>query len=84
MEGARCKDERKKSDRWYKKESEKRESEAERERGREEDDLITIAHSVNHLPLKNMKIAKRQGKPDWPRCAKHTAEEESRLSVPCF
>lgn len=47
-----------------KKESEKIESKAERERGRGEDDLITIAHSVNHLPLKNMKIAKR--KPDQP------------------
>lgn len=49
-----------------KKESEQIESEAERERGRGEDDLITIAHSVNHLPLKNMKIAMRQEKPDQP------------------
>lgn len=42
----------------------KMESEGKRERERGEDDLITIAHSVNHLSLKNMKIATRQEKPD--------------------
>lgn len=47
-------------------------SEGKRERERGKDDLITIAHSVNHLPLKNMKIAKIQEKPDQLRCVKYS------------